>query len=366
MKGYLILKDGSIFEGGLRGYKKEVEGEIVFNTGMVGYEKTLTDPSYFGQILVFTYPLIGNYGIGSDFESDKIQVRAVAASEICSTPSNLGGKIEEWANEFKIPILTGIDTRRLTEKIRNYGTLMGGIFFNKNILKQSQKTLSQFWSKEDINKKNLVEYVSSKEVKTYSVEQEGKPEFRVILYDCGVKLSIIKELLKRKIEVIRVPFDFDFQNLKEKFDGIVISNGPGDPQMADVLIRRVKELVKLNFPILGICLGNQILALALGAKTYKLKFGHRGGNQPVQDLKTKKCYITSQNHSFTVDKKTLPLGVKVWFENLNDETCEGIYHTKYPLLGVQFHPEANPGPMDTNWIFDLFFENLRIYASKKS
>ena len=349
-KGYLILKDGTIFEGELLGYEKETEGEVVFTTGMVGYSESLTDPSYFGQILTFTYPLIGNYGIfGKEgFESKKIWARGVVTSEICRYPSHQNSKlsINQWCFKNKIPILTGIDTRALTEKLRNHGTLPGAIFLKR-------KKGVHF---EDINKENLVEFVSEPEVKIYSPPSYGKT---VLLYDCGTKLSILKALLKRGVRVIKVPWNQNFKKLKMKFSGAVISNGPGDPQKARLTIKRAKELLKLNIPILGICLGHQILALALGAKTFKLKFGHRSQNQPVIDLKTQKCYITSQNHGFAVDVKSLPSGLKIWFKNLNDSTCEGMYHLKYPVWGVQFHPEANPGPSDTEWIFDLFLNYLK-------
>jgi len=351
-KGFLVLKDGTIFEGNILGYKKEVQGEVVFNTGMVGYEKSLTDPSYYGQILVFTYPLIGNYGIFSEnFESNKIQVRGIIASEICNLPSHSGLKetLENWCFKERIPILTSIDTRLLTEKLRKYGTLLGGIFFNA-------KNNVQF---EDINKKNLLDFVTEKKIKIIEPINFKKT---VLVYDCGVKYSIIKELLKRNLRVIKVPWNFDLENLKEKIDGILISNGPGDPKKADKLIKNVKKIIKNKIPILGICLGHQILSLAFGAKSYKMKFGHRGQNQPVIDLKTKKCYITSQNHGYCIKENSLPSELKPWFKNLNDNTCEGIFHKKLPIIGVQFHPEGNPGPTDTTWVFDLFLDYINFYG----
>ena len=352
-KGYLLLKNGCVFEGEIRGYQKEAIGEVVFTTGMVGYCESMTDPSYSNQILVFTYPLIGNYGIfeKKGFESEKIHTSAIVVSEICDRPShfNIKFSLEKWCVKNKISILSGIDTRLLTQKLRNYGTLSGGIFFNKNKKLEFKNTESL----------NLINGVSSSDVKIFFKKDFDKT---VVLYDCGVKMSIIKSLQKRNIRVIKVPWDYDYKKIREKFSGIVISNGPGDPQKAKILIERVKELIKSKIPILGICLGNQILSIALGAKTRKLKFGHRSQNQPVTDLKNKKCYITSQNHGYVVESKKMPKGLEVWFENLNDNTCEGVYHKKYPILGVQFHPEANPGPTDTDWIFDLFKDSLKKYG----
>ncbi|MFH1657271.1 MAG: glutamine-hydrolyzing carbamoyl-phosphate synthase small subunit [bacterium] len=348
--GYLILKDGTIMEGKILGYEKETTGEVVFTTGMTGYPETLTDPSYCGQILTFTYPLIGNYGISQEkFESDKIQVAGIITSESCQHPSHCDSEISfsDWCAENKITILTDIDTRLLTEKLRNHGTIPGGIFFNK-------KDTVEF---KDINEENLVARVSGRNVEIYVGDSFHDT---VLLYDCGVKMSIIRSFVKRGVRVIRVPWDYDYR--QTKFSGVVISNGPGDPEKVQPLIEKVRELIKSNVPLLGICLGNQILALALGAKTYKLKFGHRSQNQPVMDSETQRCYITSQNHGFAVQPETLPNNVKNWFKNLNDGTCEGIYHLKSPLLGVQFHPEANPGPTDTDWIFDLFLEYIKKYA----
>lgn len=356
-KGYLILEDGSIFEGILQGYPKETSGEVVFTTGMVGYTESMTDPSYSGQILTFTYPMIGNYGIFENrgFESEKIHTRAVIASEICQSPSHVNCRfsIDEWCHKNKIPFLSSIDTRTLTEKLRNYGTLKGGIFFDKNKKNKNFK---------NVNENNLVESVSCSGVEAYSPDNQKET---VLLYDCGVKKSIIDSFLKRNVGVIRVPWNYDLSKLKTEFSGVVISNGPGDPQILKPLISKVNNLIKSNIPILGICLGNQILALALGAKTYKLKFGHRSQNQPVMDLKTEKCYVTSQNHGFAVDLQSLPQEAKPWFKNLNDDTCEGIYHKKFPVLGVQFHPEANPGPTDTGWVFDLFLKNIKDHAQNR-
>ncbi len=350
--GYLILKDGTVFEGKIQGCQKETQGEVVFTTGMTGYPETLTDPSYYGQILTFTYPLIGNYGILKEaLESDKIHLSGVVVSEICEQPShyNCQFSIHDWCLKNNVPVLTDIDTRMLTEKLRNHGTIIGGIFFEK-------KKNIEF---KDVSGENLAKHVSCRDVEIYA---DGEYKKSVLLYDCGVKMSIIRSLLKRKIRVIKVPWDYDHKKVVDKFDGVLISNGPGDPEKVTALIERVKEIIEADIPILGICLGNQILALSLGAKTYKLKFGHRSQNQPVMDLKTQRCYITSQNHGFAVKQESLPKDAKEWFKNLNDNTCEGIYHAKKPVLGVQFHPEANPGPTDTNWIFDLFLENIDKHA----
>ena len=348
--GYLILQDGTTFKGTLYGYKKETSGEIVFNTCMTGYTNSMTDPSYYGQILVFTYPLIGNWGVlkNMEFESEKIQVKGIVVSEISKFYSHFNSvsSLHEWCFKNKIPILSGIDTRYLTQILRKFGTMLGGIFFKK-------KDNLKF---DDINKINLVKFVSNNKIQIIA-----KPNFKytVVLYDLGVKKSIITSLLKRKIRIIKVPWNFNIDKLKVKFSGVVISNGPGDPKNVKHTIKEVQKIIRKDIPILGICLGNQIIALALGADTYKLKFGHRSLNQPVLNEKTKKAFITSQNHGYAVDIKSLPKNLKVWFKNLNDGTCEGLYHTKKRIISTQFHPEAKPGPKDTEWIFNEFLEMIK-------
>lgn len=347
----LTLEDNSSFIGYSFGAEFSVSGEVVFNTGMVGYPETFTDPSYKGQILVLTYPLIGNYGVPEDkkesgieknFESDAIQITALIVSEYSKNSNHWNSKenIKAWLKKNNIPALYGIDTRALTKKLRKKGVMLGKIVFDKKI------------SFEDPNKRNLVAEVSIKKPEIY---KKGKT--KVVLIDCGTKNNIIRNLLRRNVSVIRVPWNYDFLNLD--FDGIVISNGPGDPKMCKETINNTRKAMKLNKPIFGICLGNQILALAAGADTYKLKYGHRSQNQPCLLKGTKSCYITTQNHGYAVDEKTLSKDWESWFTNLNDGTNEGIRHKTKPFFSVQFHPEATPGPVDTEFLFDEFLKVIK-------
>ena len=348
----LVLEDGSVFQGYSFGYNKAVNGEVVFNTGMVGYPESLTDPSYRGQILVLTYPLIGNYGIpGYEkeddllkyFESEKIQVQALIITNYSENYSHWNAKksLSDWMKEHKIPGIYGIDTRELTKKLRKKGSLLGKILYDNEKI--------HF---EDPNKRNLVAEVSIKKPIVY---KKGKKS--IVLIDCGTKNNIIRAFLKRNFTVIRVPWDYDF--LDKKVDGIIISNGPGDPKNCHKTIEIIKKAISKNIPILGICLGSQILALAGGASTYKLKFGHRSHNQPCIEVGTNRCYITSQNHGYAVDADTLPEDWREWFYNNNDETNEGIKHFSKPFFGTQFHPEASPGPDDTEFLFDLFIRSMK-------
>ncbi len=349
----LVLEDGSIFYGYSFGSTKTIAGEVVFNTGMVGYPETLTDPSYRGQILVLTYPLIGNYGVPDGekennlykfFESDRIQVEGLIISNYSDTYSHWNAKksLSTWLQENNVPGLFGIDTRELTKRLREYGTMLGKIVFNNDEI-----------DFHDPNARNLVAEVS---IKKSIVYKSGKK--RVILLDCGVKNSIIRSFLRRGITVIRCPWDYDFS--KEKVDGIVISNGPGDPKMCKETIFNIKRSISnsKNLPILGICLGSQILGLAAGADTYKLKYGHRSQNQPCMEMGTKRCYITPQNHGYAIDSDTLPEDWREWFYNNNDRTNEGLIHISKPFFGTQFHPEASPGPDDTEFLFDLFLRSM--------
>ena len=347
----LVLEDSSFFEGYSFGHEASVSGEVVFNTGMVGYPESLTDPSYKGQIMVLTYPLIGNYGIPGNnakeglldnFESDNIHVKGLIVSDYSNEHSHWNAirSLGDWLKEHKVPGLFGIDTRELTKKLREKGTMLGKIVFEKDI------------DLEDPNKRNLVDQVSVKEKRTY-----GKGKKKIVLIDCGVKNNIIKCLTKRGVQVIRMPWDYDFS--QEEYDAIFISNGPGDPKICKQTIRNVRNALQDDKPIFGICLGNQILALAAGADTYKLKYGHRSQNQPCREVGTKRCYITSQNHGFAVDEKTLPEGWEPWFVNVNDNTNEGIRHKTKPFFSVQFHPEATPGPVDTEFLFDKFVGGIK-------
>ncbi|MDP2649408.1 MAG: glutamine-hydrolyzing carbamoyl-phosphate synthase small subunit [bacterium] len=354
MIGRLILEDGTEFEGESFGFEKSTAGEVVFSTGMVGYPESFTDPSFLGEILILTYPLIGNYGVPPNafFESDGIKISGLIVSDYINTPSHPQSEmtLADWLKKEKVPALIIKDTRFLTQKIREKGTMLGKIVIDKEI------------ELYDPNKENLVAKVSTKKVR---VEGEGKKT--VILFDCGVKRNIVKSFLKRGVKVIVVPWDFDLFHKETlsshltsgnvDFDAIAISNGPGDPKMADKTIATVKKALERKIPIFGICLGNQILALAAGGDTYKLKFGHRSQNQPCVMEGSDRCYITMQNHGFAVGK--IPAGFKPWFTNANDGSNEGIIHEKLPFMSVQFHPEANPGPKDTEWIFDYFLERIK-------
>jgi len=343
----LILENGAVFEGYAFGAKKSVTGEVVFNTGMVGYPESLTDPSYRGQVLVFTYPLIGNYGVPRNeiadnilkyFESDKIQVQGLIIANYSEQYShwNAEKSLSQWMQNDNIPGIYNIDTRELTKTLREKGTMLGKIINEKDNINFANP-----------NDRNLVAEVSISEPVVY---EKGKK--KILLIDCGVKNNIIRAFLRRNITVIRVPWDYDFLN--EKVDGILISNGPGDPKMCTTTIENIKRALSKNKPILGICLGSQILALAASANTYKLKYGHRSQNQPCMEAGTKRCYITSQNHGYAVDSDTLPQDWREWFFNKNDQTNEGIIHISKPFFGTQFHPEASPGPDDTELIFDMF------------
>ncbi|MBI4440057.1 glutamine-hydrolyzing carbamoyl-phosphate synthase small subunit [Candidatus Woesearchaeota archaeon] len=348
VRGKLVLEDGSVFHGVSFGFTKSNAGEVVFNTGMVGYPETLTDPSYKGQILALTYPLVGNYGIPPDdaehglkkfFESDAIHVQGLIISDYCESPSHWNSKktLAAWLREHSIPALYGIDTRELTKKLRENGTMLGRIELGGKI------------KGEDPNKRNLVAEVSCKKKQLY-----GKGKKRIVLVDCGAKNNILRSLLRRNVEVLRVPWDYDFN--REHFDGIVISNGPGDPKQAKATIENVQSAMEKEKPIFGICLGNQILSLAAGADTYKLKYGHRSQNQPCILADSKRCFITSQNHGYAVNTKTLSKEWKEWFVNANDATNEGVIHKSKPFMSVQFHPEATPGPTDTEFLFDEFLK----------
>ncbi len=348
----LVLEDGSVYRGYSFGSKKSVAGEVVFNTGMVGYPESLTDPSYHGQILVLTYPLIGNYGVPGEkkenglmkfFESEKIQVQGLIISTYSDAYSHWNAKksLSGWLKKQRIPGLYDIDTRSLTKKIRTKGTMLGKIMCTKQQLRF-----------EDPNKRNLVAEVSIRKPIFY---ERGKK--KIILVDCGVKHNIIRSLLDRNISVMRVPWDYDFT--KERANGIVLSNGPGDPKQCKTTIENTRKALSKTVPILGICLGSQILGLAAGANTYKLKFGHRSHNQPCIEVGTRRCHITPQNHGYAIKSNTLPVDWREWFYNNNDGTNEGIIHVSKPFFGAQFHPEASPGPDDTAFLFDLFLRAVR-------
>jgi carbamoyl-phosphate synthase small subunit len=345
----LVLEDGKVFEGQSFGYEKSVSGEVVFNTAMTGYPESLTDPSYKGQILTFTYPIIGNYGVpGNDeknnlsryFESYAIHVSGLIVSDYTEEYShwNAAKSLGSWLKEFQIPGIQGIDTRELTKILREEGTMLGKIIYE-----------NQDVALMDPNLINLVEQVSIREKKIY-----GNGKYRIVLVDCGVKYNIIRNLTQRDATVVLVPWDYDFT--QEDYDGLFISNGPGDPKLCDVTIRHLQKALQRDTPIYGICLGNQLLALAAGANTYKLKYGHRSHNQPVLLVNSNKAYVTSQNHGFAINNATLPPDWEPLFINLNDNTNEGMRHKDKPFFSTQFHPEASSGPTDTEFLFDQFLE----------
>lgn len=349
----LILDDGSRFSGYSFGYDKPVAGEVVFNTAMTGYPESLTDPSYSGQMMVLTFPLVGNYGVprqtfeanglSTFLESEKIHTEAIIVSDYSENYShwNAVESLGEWLKKEKIAGITGIDTRALTKLLREKGSMKGKIVFeNENEIDFV-----------DPNLINQVARVSCREVITY-----GNGKKRVLLVDCGVKHNIIRCLLKRDVTVVRVPWDYDFNTLE--YDGLFISNGPGDPDMCDITVGHIREAMKKEKPIFGICMGNQLLAKAGGAKTFKLKYGHRSHNQPVRMVGTNKCFITSQNHGYAVDNNTLGDDWEPLFLNMNDGTNEGIRHKRLPFFSAQFHPEAASGPTDTEFLFDTFIDMI--------
>jgi carbamoyl-phosphate synthase small subunit len=334
----LVLEDATTFSGRLFGAVRAVCGEVVFNTGMVGYTEALTDPSYSGQILVLTYPLVGNYGVPESFESARIQAKALIVSELSLEYSNARAtkSLPHWLREQGIPCLAGVDTRAIAKRLRTRGCMLGKVVLATGDI--------EF---DDPNRRNLVAAVSCSEPTRY----EGGAK-TVVLVDCGAKASILAELRARGVSVLRVPWDYDF--LQEDFDAVLVSNGPGDPQVNGPTIRNLERALRIGRPVMGICLGHQLLALAAGARTYKLKFGHRGHNQPCIDQRTGRCYITSQNHGYAVDPATLPEGWEPWFANANDGSNEGMRHRAKPFFSVQFHPEAAPGPVDSRALFDEF------------
>ncbi|OGH04267.1 MAG: carbamoyl phosphate synthase small subunit [Candidatus Lambdaproteobacteria bacterium RIFOXYD1_FULL_56_27] len=349
----LILEDGSVFSGRHFGYKGSVAGEVIFNTGMVGYPETLTDPSYKGQILVLTFPLIGNYGIPDGtlvdqlhrhFESEKIHLSGIVITSLTREYShwNAVKSLEEWMIEYKIPGLEGVDTRAITKRLRDKGTQLGKLVFEGHDLPFVDPTVE-----------NLVAQVSCKEPVLYA---QGAGKKRVILVDNGCKNNIIRNLIQRGVEVLRVPWNYDYTN--EKYDGVFLSNGPGDPVKVDQGLAVLKKQLVKPEPLFGICMGHQLLGLATGAQTYKLKFGHHSQNQPCVLVGTKRCFITSQNHNYAIDDQTLPDDFRPWFFNANDGSSEGIIHTSKPQRSVQFHPESWPGPVDTRFLFDEFVSLL--------
>ena len=361
----LILEDGSIFDGVGFGYPSEIAGEVVFNTGMVGYTETLTDPSYRGQILCMTYPLVGNYGVPSFdakdeyglpkfFESEGIQVKALLFRDLSDVASHWSctKTLDQWLYDEKIPGIYGIDTRELTKKLRVNGVMMGAVAVSQNVIDESR--LKKALAVAKYEGLNFMPEVSTSGPKEYG----DKDKDCIIVLDTGVKYSIIRNIMRTGYRVVRLPWDASYDDIMSYSPkGVVISNGPGDPKVCTSTIKTASKLIDTSTPTLGICLGNQILALAGGANTYKLKFGHRGQNKPCIDKRNDQVYVTSQNHGYGIDPKSLgKTGFKVWFTNADDNTVEGIEHKNKPIIAVQFHPEASPGPYDCMYVFDRFKE----------
>lgn len=350
----LVLEDGTEIAGSSFGFEGSINGEVVFNTAMTGYPESLTDPSYKGQILVLTYPLVGNYGVPADsmennmlkfFESNKLHISALVISDYSFEYShwNASKSLSAWLKENKVPGIYGVDTRALTKRLRENGTMLGKVIYNNQDVE---------WYNPDLD--HLVAQVSTPQKEVY-----GNGKYKIVLIDCGVKYNIIRYLLQKDTTVIRVPHDYDFS--QEAYDGLFISNGPGDPKKCETTINNLAKAFKQDIPVMGICLGNQLMALASGANTYKLKYGHRSHNQPVLKVGTPKAYITSQNHGFAIDNKTLGSDWEPYFINLNDNTNEGMRHKTKPFFSSQFHPEASGGPTDTDFLFNDFIKDVKKY-----
>ena len=376
----LILDDGTTFRGYSFGYEKPVAGEVVFNTAMTGYPESLTDPSYAGQLMVLTYPLIGNYGVpprtfqpnglSTFMESEKIHAEAIIISDYSREYSHWNAQcsLGDWLKEEHIPGIYGIDTRALTKKLREHGVMMGRIEIEG--IDNGELTMDNY------GEVNYVDKVSCKDILVYSGEESYtfgtdtpaetlnsqlsilncQLKKKVVLLDCGVKHNIIRSLLKRNLMVVRVPWNYDFNHLD--YDGLFLSNGPGDPDTCDAAVQNIRKALSGDRPICGICMGNQLLAKAGGASIYKLKYGHRSHNQPVRMVGSEHCFITSQNHGYAVDSETLGADWEPLFINMNDGTNEGIRHKTKPFFSSQFHPEACSGPTDTDFMFDRFAKLL--------
>ncbi len=362
---YLILADGTVYKGSAIGARGSAIGETVFTTGMTGYTETLTDPSYYGQIVTQTFPLIGNYGlIPEDFESRKSFVRGYIVRELCQQPSNFRcqGKLDEFLKAQGVVGIAGIDTRALTKKLRAVGVMNGMILSGKAAQAFDEKKPSEELLE------SIKSYKITDAVKIVNIKEPGSLEHKasskqpckrhVVLYDFGAKANIQRELEKRGCLVSVIPYNTSAESvISMEPDGIMLSNGPGDPAENTEVIAEIRKLCEYGkIPIFGICLGHQMLALARGASTSKLKYGHRGGNHPVKDIATGRVYITSQNHGYAVEVESLPSNASLSFVNVNDQTCEGLDYTDIPAFSVQFHPEACGGPHDTNFLFDRFID----------
>ncbi len=356
---YLILENGTVFEGKAFGAEKETTGELVFTTAMTGYLETLTDPSYFGQVVIQTFPLIGNYGvIPSDFESDSPSLKGYIVREWCQVPSNFRceGDLDTFLKESGIPGIYGIDTRALTRIVREYGVMNCKISYSPDYTEGELAEIKNYVITD------AVENTTTKQNESFNAEN---PELNVVLMDFGAKHNIGRELVKRGCNITVVPANTTADEIiAMNPDGIMLSNGPGDPAKNTKIINELKKLCEHKIPIFGICLGHQLLALSQGAKTEKLKYGHRGANQPAKEIATGRVYITSQNHGYAVVSDSMPENGVVSFVNGNDNTCEGVNYTNMPAFSVQFHPEACGGPLDTAFLFDRFINMIKENKNK--
>ena len=356
-QAFLALADGSVHYGYAFGGQADAIGEVVFCTSMVGYQEMLTDPSYAGQILIPTYPLIGNYGVNEqDFESDRIQVRSFVVREQCLEPNHYLSRetIWQYLNNNNIPGLYGVDTRAITRRLRSHGVMMGMI----TSAKTPQQALEEIHRAPNYGTIDFVKQVSTRAPYQWQ-RKNAAPRYHIVALDCGLKYNILRILNRLGCNVTVVPCDTPAKEiLALKPDGILLSPGPGDPELLDYIVVTIKQLVDKK-PIMGICLGNQLIARAFGGRNYKLKFGHRGGNHPVRELATGRVYITAQNHGYAVDADSLKDGLEITHINLNDGTVEGLQHKELPIFAVQYHSEASPGPWDSTYLFDRFLEMIK-------
>ena len=358
-RAILVLEDGSVYEGFSFGAEADTIGEAVFNTSMIGYQEMLTDPSYAGQIVIPTYPLIGNYGTNEqDIESNKIQVKGFVVREECQQPNHyLNDKtIHEYLARSNIPGIFGVDTRAITRKLRSFGVMMGMI----TSAKTPQQALEEIKNSPGYGETDFVRQVSTEKPYCWESALEGEPPAKIVALDCGLKYNIIRLLCQRGCQVTVVPCTTSAEDiLNMNPDGILLSPGPGDPELLDYIVANVKQLVGRK-PMMGICLGNQLIARAFGGRNFKLKFGHRGGNHPVKDLSDGRVHITAQNHGYAVDPDSIKgNGLEVTHINLNDGTVEGLRHKELPIFSIQYHSEASPGPLDNTYLFDRFMEMVR-------